>query len=372
MSSLVFTLEGRPTHRWGLYGSLVMGAANIGTFIGGLVAYGLRRTLTDEQLLQWGWRIPFLSGILISFCGFYLKYFCTEDEGIPGHAVVPNNDCHDDDPQQTMVTEVEDETDDIVIVENDLDENRMNTSSDVGEHQMALDASIEIKRQSNPLRLAFSRENRRSLLASAMVPLVWSGGFYVSFVWMAIFMQDLIDPPVPSAFLVNSLSILMLGIWFPLAGILSDVVGRRRVMTVGGLVFGCTGPILLLIIGNLGSKSIWVAFFSQMALGMSLAMWGSPMCAWLVESFEPQARLTSVSIGYNLAQAFAGGMSPFIATLLMDQFGKGAPGLLLTTLATVSMIGLWVVAPGHDYNRQSQEDDCNDVDMMNVELREIT
>lgn len=143
-------------------------------------------------------------------------------------------------------------------------------------------------------------------------------------------------------------------------------------MTVGGLTFGCAGPILLLVIGNLGSNSMWIAFFSQMGLGMSLAMWGSPMCAWLVESFEPEARLTSVSIGYNLAQAFVGGMSPFIATLLMDEFGKGAPGILLTTLATVSLLGLWVVAPSHDYNRQSQEDDSNNVDTVNLELREIT
>mmetsp|Transcript_7589 Transcript_7589/g.18931 ORF Transcript_7589/g.18931 Transcript_7589/m.18931 type:complete len:529 (+) Transcript_7589:180-1766(+) len=373
MSSLVFTLEGRPPHRWGLYGSFVMGAANIGTFIGGLVAYGLRLTLTHEQLLQWGWRIPFLSGIMISFCGIYLKYFCTEDESVPGHAVVvPNNDCHDDDPPQTITSDVDDEVNDIVIVERDLDENQTRNSADATEQQMALDTSIEIKRPSNPLRLAFSPENRRSLLASAMVPLVWSGGFYISFVWMAIFMQDLIDPPVPSAFLVNSFSILTLGIWFPLAGILSDIVGRQRVMTAGGLIFGCGGPVLLLVIGNLGSKSSWIAFFSQMGLGISLAMWGSPMCAWLVESFDPRARLTSVSIGYNLAQAFAGGMSPFVATLLMDKFGKGAPGFLLATLASISMIGLWVVAPRHDYNRQSQEDDCNDVGVVSLELREIT
>ena len=376
MTSLVFTLEGRPKDRWGLYGSFVMGAANIGTFLGGLVAYGLRRTLTETQLLKWGWRIPFLSGILISFCGLYLKYFCTEDESVPGHAaVVPSNtDYHDDDSPEktTTTTEVEDEIDDTVIVERDPDEHRIVTSSDARQQQTVLDTSLEIKRPPNPLRLAFSRENRRALLASAMVPMVWSGGFYVSFVWMAIFMQDLITPPVPSAFLVNSFSILMLGIWFPLAGVLSDFVGRRRVMTVGGLTFGCAGPILLLVIGNLGSKSMWIAFFSQMGLGISLAMWGSPMCAWLVESFEPEARLTSVSIGYNLAQAFVGGMSPFIATLLMDEFGKGAPGILLTTLATVSLLGLWIVAPTHDYNRQSQEDDSNDVDTVNLELREIT
>ena len=54
MSSLVFTLETRPSRRWGLYGSFVMAAANIGTLLGGVVAFGLRSTLTEDQLLQWG------------------------------------------------------------------------------------------------------------------------------------------------------------------------------------------------------------------------------------------------------------------------------------------------------------------------------
>ena len=40
MSSLVFTLEGHPHNKWGLYGSFVMACANLGTFLGGIVAYG--------------------------------------------------------------------------------------------------------------------------------------------------------------------------------------------------------------------------------------------------------------------------------------------------------------------------------------------
>jgi hypothetical protein len=73
-------------------------------------------------------------------------------------------------------------------------------------------------------------------------------------------------------------------------------------MTTGGILFGLVGPILVMLVGNLGSNSM-IAFESQSLLGLSLASWGAPMCAWLVESFEPEARLTSVSIGYNVAQA---------------------------------------------------------------------
>lgn len=67
MSSLVFTLERHPKSKWGLYGSYVMAAANFGTLLGGLVASLIRRSLSEEALNAWGWRIPFLSGILVRY-----------------------------------------------------------------------------------------------------------------------------------------------------------------------------------------------------------------------------------------------------------------------------------------------------------------
>jgi MHS family proline/betaine transporter-like MFS transporter len=79
MSSLVFTLERHPKRRWGLYGSYVMAAANFGTLLGGLVAFVVRRSLSEEALYAWGWRIPFLSGIIVSLSGYYLKHHGGDD-----------------------------------------------------------------------------------------------------------------------------------------------------------------------------------------------------------------------------------------------------------------------------------------------------
>jgi MHS family proline/betaine transporter-like MFS transporter len=350
MSSLVFTIEGHPRNRWGLYGSSVLAAGNFGTFLGGAVAYGLRSSLTMDQMLRWGWRIPFLSGIMISFCGIYLRYFCEDDEILPGHA-----------PVQVPTTEV----DDTNHLENSQEEEP--ALDDDGHSLPSIPVTPEPR--VNPLRVAFSRENRRALLSSAMVPMVWSGGFYLSFVWMAIFMKDLVVPPVPAAFGVNSCSLLLLCIWFPLAGILSDWYGRKRIMTIGGISFGLLGPIMILIIGHRGGENSWIAFGSQTVLGVSLGLWGAPMCAWLVEGFDPKARLTSVSIGYNVAQAIAGGMSPFVATLLVDEVGVGAPGLLLLVLAIISVTGLWCVAPPHP---AEEDDHVVDKSIKSLELREIS
>jgi len=290
MSSLVFTLERHPKSKWGLYGSYVMAAANLGTFIGGVVATVLRQNLSEESLHTWGWRLPFLSGILVSIPGFYLRNNGDDDDLGHMHGV-PSSD-------------------------------------DSGE---------------NPIRVAFSRSNIRSLLASSMVPLLWSSGFYLAFVWMAVFMTDLIDPPVPNSFAVNSISLgLSVCVLFPVAGWLSDKVGRKRVMAVGGIAISIGSPIAIAMIGTGQAAS---AFFAQMFLGISLSFWGAPMMAWLVESFHPAARLTSVSIGYNIAQACGGGMAPAIATEMVDRLGPESPGYYITVIACISLVGLLFVAP---------------------------
>jgi MHS family proline/betaine transporter-like MFS transporter len=336
MSSLVFTVESRPRTRWGLYGSCVMAAGNFGTFLGGVVAYVLRTNLTMEQLLSWGWRIPFLSGILISFCGIYLKYFCQHDEIMPGHVPEPV-------PQM--------DSDDGLHVTNDESADDSERSA---EDPLPRPTGRRAQQaRDNPLRLAFAKENRRALFGAALVPVMWSGGFYLSFVWLAIYMKDLISPPVEQAFAVNSISLLLLCIWFPIAGLLSDLFGRKKIMTAGAIIFGCLGPISIFVIGRYGGgeNPLWIPFCSQLVLSVSLAFWGAPMCAWLVEAFEPKARSTSVCIGYNVAQAIAGGVSPLLATLLVENVGIGAPGILLVVLTTLSMTGLWCVAPQHDIER---------------------
>ena len=299
VSSLVFTVESRPREKWGLYGSFVMASANFGTLLGGFVAYALRSSLSEEQLRQFGWRIPFWSGILVSLSGLYLKMHGVENSHHHPISVGKNQDSHDhDEPAK------------------------------------------------NPLLEAFSPGNRRSLMSAALVPMLWSAGFYVSFVWMAIYMGKLVDPPVPGAFGVNSLSLFIsVCLFFPLTGILSDHFGRTRVMYAGGCSMALTSPFLILIISY---GNTIAAFFAQSFMGIILSLWGGPMCAWLVESFPPSARLTSVAIGYNIAQAVVGGVSPAIATWVVDEFDTTAPGFFISIIAFFSVFGLYCAPTNYD------------------------
>ena len=69
------------------------------------------------------------------------------------------------------------------------------------------------------------------------------------------------------------------------------------------------------------------------------------MCAWLVEGFPVSVRLTSVGIGYNIAQALIGGTAPAIATLLVDKQGDRSPGFLISGIAILSVTGLCIAPP---------------------------
>ena len=64
----------------------------------------------------------------------------------------------------------------------------------------------------------------------------------------------------------------------------------------------------------------------------------------MAESFPRGARLTSVAIGYNLAQAIIGGSSPAFATYLVDTYGIHSPGYLISAVAVLSVSGL-LLAP---------------------------
>jgi len=216
VSSLVFTVECRPKDKWGWYGSWVFASANFGTFLGGLVAFLVRNRLDNDALLSWGWRVPFLAGIVVGFAGYYLKYYC---------------DDHDFPVQQG-------------------------------------DAVAK-----NPITTAFARENRRSLLSASLVPMLWAGGFYTTYVWMAVFMEDLLENPIQNAFAINSVSLLFLCLWFPAIGKISDKLGRVQVMTVGGVAMGLGSPLFMQIIGKGQSFS---AFIAQTCMGFSLSLWGSP------------------------------------------------------------------------------------------------
>ena len=294
MTSAVFVAEGHHSSQWGYFGSLAMTSANCGTLLGGVVGYVMRRCISQERIINDGlWRIPFLCGIFVSLSGFYLKHHVND---------------HD---------------------------------------QLHSKGQAQAHGKQNPLQLSFSKSNITTLLCATASVALWSGGFYIIFVWLAICMTDLQEHTVSNAFGINAISLFIsMILLFPYCGWLSDRYGRKLIMSIGALGIAVFSPPALKLIST-GETT--VALLSQLTLGVFLALYGSPLCAFLIERFPPEYRLTSVAVGYNTSMAIVGGLSPSLSTWLTKICGVEAVGYLLSTLATISLCGLHLT-PKHNYS----------------------
>jgi MFS family permease len=72
-AATTYLLEMAPPNRRGLYASWQNASQGFGILAGSAMGFLLSVVLTQEQLQSWGWRIPFLFGILIAPIGFYIR-----------------------------------------------------------------------------------------------------------------------------------------------------------------------------------------------------------------------------------------------------------------------------------------------------------
>eukprot|EP00978_Attheya_sp_CCMP212_P022262 scaffold66157_cov52-Attheya_sp.AAC.3 len=281
-------LLGAPKDKWGLYSSYTVISSSMGVVLGSLVSAIMRYSMSPEDLETYGWRIPFLIGILVSFVGIYLKNHVEVDEEI---------------------------------------------------HQTESDVSSLTK--------AWRKDNRRAFIAACFIPMVSASAYYICFVWMAVFMESIVKPPVPHAALITFVSAIIAGaMFYPPAGLASDKFGRRPMMlfsTMGILVFS---PMILMLVGR---SDPWQALFGQTMLGLLISIYNAAMLPFLVEMFPPEVRLTSFSVSYNIALCIWGGISPALATHLAFKYGDAAPGFLISGVACLSLFGQWL-APKEAYH----------------------
>lgn len=120
-------------------------ASGIGVLLGNIVGAIMRTVLTDEELVAWGWRIPFLSGIVIGVVALLIQMYGTEFN--------PNEGFYS------------------------------NSESTVDDEPVLQTARIEMQQSKHPITESFRRENLAPLAASALVPMLAGANYYVTFVW---------------------------------------------------------------------------------------------------------------------------------------------------------------------------------------------
>ncbi len=124
-------------------------------------------------------------------------------------------------------------------------------------------------------------------------------------------------------------------LWCPIAGALSDKVGRRQMYIIGCIFVAVFTFIYFMLLDTKEPLLIFIAV--ALSFIPVMTMYG-PEAALIAEAFTPRLRYSGASLGYQLASIIAGGPAPFISTWLFSTYNSTIPiGLYVVVCAIISI-----------------------------------
>ncbi|WP_159795231.1 MFS transporter [Puerhibacterium puerhi] len=279
--------ETAPRGKRGRLASFVMVGAALGTVLGA-GAWALVQLLPEDDLMSWGWRVVFLSSILVTASAYVFRRKLTDTP-----------------------------------VFREAKEQRHTSSA--------------------PVREVF-RNGRRPLLMVTFMTVGLSVQSYTYQVFMASYLKEdvAIDASaVPQILLVGA---IFGGIGAFLFGRLSDRFGRRPVfIAIAAVLLVLPYPTFMaLSSGNLA------LIYLVMIVGFMLACQGgvAVTMSYFPELFGSRYRYAGVTLGREFAAVLGGGFAPLLAAALVTAFsGSWLPVAVYMTLAMVLALVAALTAP---------------------------
>lgn len=271
--------------RRGLTGSWQQVSVGCGFLLGSLTAALLTTWIAPADMLAWGWRIPFLLGVLVGIVGAVMRWRL------------------DDTPRFAE-----------------------------------LESHGEVAR--SPLAEAFTTFRKPTLVAFG-ITLHNTVGYYAVLIYLTTWLTSIVRMPRGTALWIGTVCLLAFVVAVPLMGALSDRIGRRPLF-----IASCVGYIVLaypmFLLASTGVPAY--AFVAQLVLVVLLALYAGPGPAVYCELFPTRVRYTALSVGYNIPVAVFGGFAPFIATWLIHWTGNPlSPAFYVIAASLVTLVTMiWV------------------------------
>jgi metabolite-proton symporter len=301
---LIVAEHGGPEHR-GFWSSWPQAGAPAGQ----LLAQGMLTLMAfvqpREEFLAWGWRIPFLLSAVLVLIGLYVRLSLEESPVF----------------KEAKAKSVEKATDD---------------------------------KRSAPI-VDVLRKYPREVITALGARFSENVSYYIFTIVVATYLQqrfDLSSSFVLGAVLIGSAVHL---VTIPIWGAVSDRFGRKPVFLFGAAGVGVWAFAFFYLIDTRSFALTAIAVVVGLVFHGAMA---GPLAAFLPELFGTKVRYSGVSIGYQLASVFAGGLAPLIAASLLVATGSGYA--IAAYVAACSVLSIVAVATYSETNKRRLDDDSLD------------
>ncbi|QIX53863.1 MFS transporter [Rhodococcus sp. DMU1] len=284
-SAVAFTSESAPAGKKGFHTSLVVGSTFIGFSSAVFVVAIVSSVLSAEQMVTWGWRIPFLICLPLTIASMWLRRQIHESE----------------------------------------------------EFEKKVVAQARIK-QTIPLVDLF-RNHWRSVGKVFLIAVAINAPTYLGLTYLASYFVVNRELPSTSVYLLAGIGVLGSALLSPVAGMLVDRLGRRFTLALGlGMSVVLTYPLLLLMTLTESIFLLGVLYFVFMAM---VPFYNCAAVQLFVDIFPTEVRTTGAAVGQNAGTALAGGFGPVIAASLVAATGSlAAPSFFVIGAGILGLIVL--------------------------------
>lgn len=282
--AVLLATENAPPGKRAWYGMFPQLGAPIGFICSTGVFLLLTQSLSDEEFLAWGWRIPFLASAVLVFVGLYVRLRLEETP--------------------------------------------------------AFKRAIENNERVRVPMLALLRSHARMVVVSTFAATTTFLIFYLMTVFTLSWAVSKLGFQREQFLLLQIVGILFMALTIPLSAVVADRIGRRAMLIIATIAILAYGFIL----GPLFGSATTAGALATLCLGLGLmGLTYGPLGAALSELFPTAVRYTGASVSFNMAGIVGASLAPYAATWLAERYGVAAVGYYLSAAAAVTLLALLVM-----------------------------
>jgi len=244
------------------------------------IAVAIFSAISGDQFITWGWRLPFALSIVMVGVGLWIRLGILETP----------------------------------VFQKLLDEDKVEKAP-----------IIEV-----------IRKQPKEIILSALLRMSEQAPFYIFTAFVFAYAVGTLKMDRNFILIAVMVAACVEFVTIPLAGHISDLIGRRKMFLIGAAVTGLFGFLYFGMVDTAIPSAVFIAIvLSLIPHGMQYG----PEAALIAESFTPRLRYSGSSLGYQLASLIAGGPSPLIATALFAAYHSGyAIAIFIAGCAVISLV----------------------------------